>query len=138
MTASTTFAPAGSWAVADLLPGSYTLTENIITLLELYPTWNRTASCNGEFSDPTESIATPFAINLPAGENMNCIINNTQNAVISGKKFEDMDGNGASNVGLGLSGGTNSGRGSIHSPGVPGIYSGSVHKFSETYFNSPS
>jgi protocatechuate 3,4-dioxygenase beta subunit len=82
------------------------LTENIITLLELYPTWNRTASCNGEFSDPTGSIATPFAMNLPAGENMSCIVNNTQNAVISGKKFEDMDGNGASNVGSGLSGWT--------------------------------
>ncbi|MEK7628059.1 MAG: SdrD B-like domain-containing protein [Patescibacteria group bacterium] len=105
-----TFTPAGEWGVlSNLLPGSYSLSETILELPEEneYPSWERNASCNGIFSDPSGSVeGEGLALSLVAGEEMSCIVNNTQNAVISGKKFEDTDGHGAEATGSTLSGWT--------------------------------
>ena len=101
--ASTTLTPAGSWNLIDLTPGAYSLSETIIDLPDTDPVWVRQASCNGIYTDPSGSIdGVSLALGLPAGEAMSCIVNNTQKSVISGKKFEDMDGLGAGTTGPGL------------------------------------
>jgi hypothetical protein len=98
---------AGDWSVSNILPGGYSLSESIIELPDLDPSWARTVSCDGNYSDPTSgSIESPFSMTLAPGEAMSCVVNNTQNAVIAGKKFEDMDGNGRGSVGPVLSGWT--------------------------------
>ncbi len=98
---------AGDWSVSNILPGGYSLSESIIELPDVDPSWARTVSCDGNYSDPTSgSIESPFSMTLAPGEAMSCVVNNTQNAVIAGKKFEDMDGNGRGAVGPVLSGWT--------------------------------
>lgn len=105
---SHTFNPEGTWLFSSLIPGNYSLSETILSPEGW--TGSQAIACDGngtgEENDPSGSIANPFALLLDAGEGLSCIVNNTQDAVISGKKFEDEDGMGDGVDGSGLSGWT--------------------------------
>ncbi len=64
---------------SSLMPGAYTLTESSVP--EDWTNASMTTNCGG-------------TITLSAGGSVTCTINNTQYAVITGKKFNDLNANG--------------------------------------------
>ena len=102
-TDSETFSPSGTWSehVFDLVPGDYSIIETIVS-----GDWTGTQemACNGDGdNDPSGSVASTFPFTLNPGEEMSCTVNNTEDALISGKKFEDMDADGLAGEDSGLS-----------------------------------
>lgn len=92
---STIFTPSGLWNLSNLLPGPYFLIEKILSPENW--TGSQDIACNGNGNnDPFSSLVNenPFALTLNPGEDMSCIVNNTEDALISGKKFIDMDADG--------------------------------------------
>ncbi|GEM_PF-4950491 len=103
--ASTTFNPSGVWDLSNLLQGAYSLSEIILSPENW--TGSQVIACNGDGdNDPNVSIANPLEFTLHPGENMSCTVNNTQDALITGKKFEDMNANGIAGEDPGRSGWT--------------------------------
>lgn len=97
-----TFAPEGVWSdIPFLLAGSYSLSETIVSPEDW--TGTQLIACVGAGeNNPEGSIASPFGIELSPGEDMSCFVNNTQDALLTGKKFRDEDGTGESLDGAGL------------------------------------
>lgn len=100
------FAPTGEWSVGDLFPGEYYY--NLLETILAPEGWTGTQAiaCTGTGEhNPEGSVAGPggFDFTLLPGEALNCVVNNTQDAVITGKKFEDLDGSGNGVAGPGVS-----------------------------------
>lgn len=90
---STTFNPSGTWNLNNLFPGLYSLLETVLSPEEW--TGSQIIACNGNGdNDPFGSVASFFEFMLDAGDDMSCVVNNTQDALITGKKFEDVDADG--------------------------------------------
>ena len=87
------FAPSGTWNLSDLLSGLYSLSETILSPVDWIGSQSIACDGNGD-NDPSGSVAVSFEFTLSPGENMSCVVNNTQDAVITGKKFNDMNADG--------------------------------------------
>ncbi|KKR88982.1 MAG: hypothetical protein UW50_C0002G0001 [Candidatus Wolfebacteria bacterium GW2011_GWA1_44_24] len=97
----TIFSPSGAWNLSDLFSGAYSLLETILSPQDWTGSQVITCDGNGD-NDPSGSIAGPFEFTLNPGDDMSCRVNNTQDALITGKKFEDMDADGIEGEDFGL------------------------------------
>lgn len=98
-----TFEPSGTWGpLTDLLPGEYHLSETILSP----EGWDGTQTIACTNGDTGSLAGEGFGFSLAPGASVLCTVNNTQNAVISGTKSEDMLADGPSDDDSGLSGWT--------------------------------
>lgn len=103
--ASHIFTPSGIWNLGNLFPNLYSLSETILSPLVPLWTGSQAIACDGNgTNDPSGTVASPFEFTLNPGDDMRCTVNNTQDALITGKKFEDTDADGIVGNDAGLSG----------------------------------
>ncbi len=88
---SITVEAGGSSIFENLGPGEYQLSESVPD------GWTSEGSCDTESGEPSD-------IELPAGGSVSCVFNNTKYGSISGRKFEDLNANGADDEDPGLEG----------------------------------
>lgn len=93
--------PRGAWNLDNLLSGLYSLSETILVPSDW--TGSQNIACSGDIGNSSSgSVASPFEFTLNPGEDMSCTVNNTKDALISGKKFEDMDADGTAGENQGI------------------------------------